>query len=154
MFDPASAPKYVFHFNKSMNLCLHSNARLACAHSRQSWHRAAAGAVVVPASSNRRPCRGQLQVRALGFDFGDEERDSRLAAEPRRPSPKAFAAYTLVCMWWWCCFDTSSNKSSCYMRLLVLSFIHDSIWGWSRCYGVGYAKQLHAQSCSATHGRL
>ncbi|WIA40947.1 hypothetical protein OEZ86_004601 [Tetradesmus obliquus] len=33
----------------------------------------------------------------MGFDFGDEERDSRLAAEPRRPSPKAFAAYTLRC---------------------------------------------------------
>jgi hypothetical protein len=83
-----------------MNLCLHSNARIGFGQSRLSCHRAAAAAaaaVVVPTRSNRRPSRGKLYVRALGFDFGDGERDSRLAAEPPRPSPKAFQAYTLVC---------------------------------------------------------
>jgi hypothetical protein len=78
-----------------MNLCLTSNAPVGCGHRRQTWHRAAA--VAVPTGSNRRPSRGKLNVRALGFDFGDGERDSRLAAEPPRPSSKAFAAYTLVC---------------------------------------------------------
>jgi hypothetical protein len=78
-----------------MHLCSQCNASLGCANSRQPWHRAVAAAV--PSSSNRRPSRGKLHVRALGFDFGDGERDSRLAAEPPRPGPKAFQAYTLVC---------------------------------------------------------
>eukprot|EP00879_Flechtneria_rotunda_P022214 GHRR01023438.1.p1 GENE.GHRR01023438.1~~GHRR01023438.1.p1 ORF type:complete len:493 (+),score=139.30 GHRR01023438.1:778-2256(+) len=41
------------------------------------------------------PSRRKLSVHALGFDFGDDERDSRLAPTPPRPSPKAFSVFTL-----------------------------------------------------------
>lgn len=94
--------------NKTMTYSLLNSARFGCLRKHDVQRTAA----VHPSSRShvQQQCRSRrrLRVAALGFDFGDGERDSRLAAEPPRPSPKAFSAYTLVSAC--CCVQHSTHR--------------------------------------------
>lgn len=94
-----------------MSRCLHRNALLGCSHRHFAQATAAGMPFARPHLQQQRPNRRSLRVTALGFDFGDAELDSRLAAEPARPSPKAFSAYTLVGYQW-----GSVVWTACYCR--------------------------------------